>query len=240
MADCPQPVTKEFQPHGASNFAIMGQTPVSKFESGIMRVTKPTRRNTIVLSALASLGFLGCIAASAQYPQRQAPPPQRMAPPQQPPRRFGPNGMPMGGQNQERAGHLADWMNAHRDLTPQQQQQALQNEPGFRQLPPQTQERMRERLSQLNSMNPVQRERILNRNEQMERLSPDQRGQVRGAMQQLGSLPPDQRHAVARSFNELRNLPPNQREAAMGGIPLNDAQRATLNNLMRLEPMIPR
>lgn len=200
-----------------------------------MHVKKPSRLNSIALSALASFGFLFLATASAQYPQRQAPPP-RMAPM---PRRLGPNGAPMG-QNQDRGGHLADWMNAHRNLTPQQQQQALQNEPGFRQLPPQTQERYRERLSQLNAMNPVQRERILNRNEQMERLSPDQRGQVRGAMQQLGSLPPDQRHVVARSFNELRNLPPNQRAAAMGGIPLNDAQRATLYNLMRLEPMIPR
>jgi len=73
-------------------------------------------------------------------------------------------------------------------------------------------------------------------------LSPDQRVQVRGAMQQLGSLPPDQRQVVAKSFRELRGLPPEQRFAAMNSARygyLNPAQRATLNNLIRVEPMLP-
>jgi hypothetical protein len=73
----------------------------------------------------------------------------------------------------------------------------------------------------------------------MEQLSPEQRGQVRGAMQQLGSLPPDQRRVVARNFRELRDLPPDQRAAAMSRMPLTEEQRSTLNNLMRVEPMLP-
>ncbi len=54
-----------------------------------------------------------------------------------------------------RGEHLADWMNQHRNLTPQQQQQALEHEPGFNQLPQQTQQRMRNRLAQLNAMPPA-------------------------------------------------------------------------------------
>jgi hypothetical protein len=141
--------------------------------------------------------------------------------------------------NAPRGEHLAEWMNQHNNLSPAQQHQALEHEPGFRELPPQTQQRMHDRLSQLNSMNPQQRQKLLDRNEHMEQLSPDQRGQVRGAMQQLGSLPPDQRRTVARNFRELRDLPPDQRYGAMSRMPLNDQQRSTLNNLMRVEPMLP-
>ena len=147
---------------------------------------------------------------------------------------------PGGGQKNE---HLAEWMNQHSNLTPAQQQQALENEPGFRELPAQTQQNMRNRLAQLNAMPQQQRDKVLNRNEAMERLTPEQRGQVRGAMEQLGALPPDQRRFVARSFRELRELPPAQRWAAMNSEAyrgqLNDAQRATLSNLMRVEPMLP-
>jgi hypothetical protein len=139
-------------------------------------------------------------------------------------------------------GHLGQWMAQHSNLAPAQQQQALEREPGFRQLPAQQQQHMRERLSQLDAMPPLERQRMIARNEAMERLSPDQRTQVRGAMSQLGSLPQDQRRMVARSFRELRQLPPDQRYAAMNSARygyLNPTQRATLNNLIRVEPMLP-
>jgi hypothetical protein len=135
--------------------------------------------------------------------------------------------------------HLAEWMDKHRNLSPMQQQQALASEPGFRELPPQTQQREMQRLAQLNAMPPQQRERILTQNEYVERMSPQQREQFRSTMQQLGMLPPDQRRIVAGSFRQLRNLPPDQRMSAASRIPLNDAQRNTLYNLIRIEPMLP-
>jgi hypothetical protein len=138
--------------------------------------------------------------------------------------------------------HLAEWMNQHSNLTLQQQQQALEREPGFQELPGATQQRMRERLAQLNAMSPQQRQRVLQRNEAMEQLTPDQRSQVRGAMEQLGVLPPDQRRQVARSFRELRELPQNQRMAAMMGPRysyMNPAQRTALLHLIQVEPMLP-
>ena len=147
-----------------------------------------------------------------------------------------------GGAGAGRGEHLSDWMNQHNNLTPQQQREALEREPGFHELPSQQQQRMRERLSQLDAMQPEQRQRMLAHTEMMERLSPDQRTQVRGAMAQLGSLPPDQRQMVARSFRELRALPPGQRMAVMNSGQyrwMTPTQRSTLNNLMRVEPMIP-
>jgi hypothetical protein len=104
--------------------------------------------------------------------------------------------------------HLPEWMNQHGGMTLEQQQAALDREPGFRQLPPQTQMQMHQRLAQLNAMTPEQRARTLAHTEAMERLNPAQRSQVRGALEQLGSLPMDQRRQVMRSFRELRMLPP--------------------------------
>ena len=131
----------------------------------------------------------------------------------------------------------------HRNLSPTQQEQALAREPGFRQLPSTTQQRYRNLLGRLNAMTPQERDRWTRRTEAMERLNVNQRAQVRGAMQQLGSLPPDQRRVVARSFRELRQLPPDQRPAALGSdryqSQMNDAQRATLNNLISVEPLLP-
>lgn len=141
-----------------------------------------------------------------------------------------------------RGEHLAQWMNLHSNLTPDQQQRALEREPGFQQLPHQTQQRMRERLEQLDAMPPDVRQRLLAHTETIEHLSLDQRAEVRGALQQLGSLPLDQRRAVARSFRELRNLPPDQRAAAANSPQynwMNGVQRTTLDNLLRVEPLLP-
>jgi hypothetical protein len=145
-------------------------------------------------------------------------------------------------QGAERGEHLAEWMNQHRNLTPQQQQQALDREPGFRELPQQTQQRMHNRLSQLNAMNPEQRQRTQSHIEWMEHLSVDQRAEVRGSLQQLGSLPEDQRRQVAQSFRSLRAMPPGERGAALNSPQyqyMSPAQRSALNNLLRVEPLIP-
>lgn len=148
---------------------------------------------------------------------------------------MGPNG-PRGGE------HLPEWMSRHQGMTLEQQQAALDREPGFRELPVQTQMQMHQRLAQLNAMTPEMRARTLAHNEAMERLSPAQRSQVRGAMQQLGSLPMDQRRLVMRSFRELRMLPPEQRLGVMNSPRygwLNYAQRTVLTNLILVAPLLP-
>ncbi len=201
-----------------------------------------TNRNLRTLTTLAGALLLALAPSSEMSGQRghAAPPRPQPASKLAPIQRHENPGAARG--NAPRGEHLAEWMNQHNNLTATEQQQALEREPGFHELPPQTQQRMRDRLSQLNAMSPEQRQRVLERNEHMELLTPEQRGQVRGAMQQLGALPQDQRREVARSFRELRQLPPDQRAAAMNSSrysSLNESQRATLNNLMRVEPMLP-
>lgn len=147
------------------------------------------------------------------------------------------------GPNGRRGGeHLPEWMNQHQGMTLQQQQAALDREPGFRELPPQTQMQMHQRLAQLNAMTPEMRARTLAHTEAMEQLNPVQRGQVRGAMQQLGSLPIEERRQVMRSFRELRMYPPEQRFGVLNSPRyawLNYAQRTVLTNLITVAPLLP-
>lgn len=147
------------------------------------------------------------------------------------------------GPQRPRGEHLDQWMQQHQNMSPQQQQKALQREPGFNQLPQQTQQRMTERLNRLNNMSPQQREKVIQRGEAMERLSPQQRTQVRGAMGQLGSLPDDRRRAVARSFRELRSMPPEQQNQMLNSPQyrqqFSDQERGTLGNLLSVAPMLP-
>jgi hypothetical protein len=134
-------------------------------------------------------------------------------------------------------------MNSHSNMSPDQQQRALSNEPGFRQLPPQTQEHLRNRLNQLNNMPPEQRRRLIEHNEAIERLSPPQREQFRGAMQQLGALPIDRRRMVARAFRDLREMPPDQRQAALNSDrfrgQFSPQERGTLGQLLDVAPLLP-
>lgn len=196
-------------------------------------------KNTRSVLLLGLLGLPGAaVFAGAQSVQLPAPI-ERRTPTVHPG-----GGQPNAGARRVTRGeHLAQWMDQHSTLTPQQQQQALQHEPGFQELPRTTQQRMMDRLAQLDAMSPKQRQRVLARTEAMERLDPEQRAEVRGAMGQLGALPTADRRAVASTFRALRELPPEQRVQAYAsgryGPPLSDAQRSVLLNLLRVEPMLP-
>lgn len=148
-------------------------------------------------------------------------------------------------QNATHAGqnHLPQWMENHRSMSPDQQQKALEKEPGFHDLPNETQQRLRDRLNQLNNMPPEQRQRLLERNEAMAHLTAPQRQQVRGAMQQFSSLPADRRRLVAKAFRDLREMPEPQRQTILSSDrfrnQFSDQERGTLSNLLAVEPYIP-
>ena len=190
------------------------------------------RRHTvraITTAALTSASMLLGSACLAQHRQATRPEPE----PAQ--RREG----AMGAHGE----HLAQWMNQHAGLTPEQQQTALEREPGFHDLPTQTQQRMRERLSQLDSMPPAQRSRVIQRTEAMERLTPDQRGEVRHAMSQLSDLPPERRHAVERTFRSMRLLTPQQQSVYLQNPAVRGAfserEFVALNSLIGVSPLLP-
>lgn len=154
------------------------------------------------------------------------------------------NGGPKQPQQQpQKQEHLSQWMERHSNLPLEQQQKALESEPGFRDLPSETQQRMRDSLTKLNNMSPEQRRRVLARNEAMEHLTPQQRQQVRGALSQLGGLPMDRRRLVARAFRDLREMPEPQRQAILSSDrfrnQFSDQERGTISNLLAVEPYLP-
>lgn len=196
----------------------------------------------MVVRLAAATAILTCaslpIFASGQGDHRQ-PMPQRNAPP--PSAQMHPNNNPQfrGGRNHDQ--HFSQWMDSHSHLTPEQQQRALQQEPGFRSLPHDQQLKLQDRLQKLNQMPPAERERMLQRNEAIEKMSPAQRRNFQSAMQRWTTMDPDRKRAVAKSFRDLRSLPPNQRAAALNSQEyrsrLTDEERGTLSTILEAEPV---
>jgi hypothetical protein len=148
-------------------------------------------------------------------------------------------GAPHSGQQ-----HLPEWWANHRNLSPQQQDDALRREPGFRNLPEDQQQRLINRLHSLDAKTPEQQQRIMARNEAFERLSPERRQEVRGAAQALNQMSPDRQQVVRRAFQQLRRMPPGQRQQLLGssvyGGQFSPQERTVLGNLLSIEPYEPR
>jgi hypothetical protein len=198
-----------------------------------MRAFRPSR---LLLGAAFTLLLAVAPVWARGFGRQHGPPPAVLKPARPNPPRAGARLAP----NQ---GHLAQWMEEHKNLSPADQQRALENEPGFRDLPPQTQQNMRDRLAQLNNMNPQQRDRTLDRTEALERLTPQQRQQWRGAVDQLNGLPAPRRILVARAIVDLRQMPAEQREQVIDSdrfrAQFSDGERGMIRTLLTAEPYRP-
>ena len=78
-------------------------------------------------------------------------------------------------RQQQQQHHAGDWLRRYKDLPPQQQQKALENDPQFRNLPSERQQQLRQRLQRFNNLPPQQQQRVLNRMETWEHLTPEQK-----------------------------------------------------------------
>lgn len=107
--------------------------------------------------------------------------------------------------------HSGDWLRRNMDLTPQQQQQKLRNDPAFQKLTPEQQQRLTDQLNHFNSLNPNQKQRMLDRMEWMEHLPPEQHQQVQQMRQQMSQLDPTRRQAIRRAMVSMRDLTPEER-----------------------------
>lgn len=192
--------------------------------------------------AAASHGFgQTSYPAPASHPQASAPHPQAPAPQSRPMPEVRPGVRP-NQQQQQRPGqqHLPEWWANHRNLSPQQQADALRREPGFHNLPADQQQRLIDRLHTFDSKTPQQQQRIMDRNEAFERLSPERRQEVRGAAQALKQMSPDREQVVRRAFQQLRRMPPEQRQQLLNspvyGGQFSPQERTVLGNLLSIEP----
>ena len=124
-----------------------------------------------------------------------------------------PNAGNRGGQKGARK--MGDWLQAHKDLPPDEQMKALENDPTFKRLPPERQNEVRERLKKFNSLPPQKREQALQRMQFLASLSQPQREQLRNASQQLKSLPQDRQVAVHKAVRHLRQMPADERKQVL-------------------------
>ena len=141
------------------------------------------------------------------------------------------------------AGHLANWLNQHQGLSPQQQERLLHNDPNFDHLPPATQQRLMQQLHRLNQMPEAQRERRLARGAMIERMPPEEQMQVRQAGRRYMALPADRQAQVKSAFRTLRSVPLDQRDTVLNSARYRSLfspdERGILSNLLRAEPYEP-
>jgi len=114
-------------------------------------------------------------------------------------------------KQQQQAHHAGEWLRQHKNLPPEQQRKALENDPQFRNLPPQRQQQLRNQLQRFNNAPPEKQQQMLNRMETWEHLTPEQKQQVRQLHEQMQQLPPDRRQAVRNAVQTLRAMPPEAR-----------------------------
>ena len=112
----------------------------------------------------------------------------------------------------QRRGHAGDWLRRYKDLPPDEQEKALQNDPAFQKLPQPRQQLLRQRLQRFSSLPPQQQLEMLNRMETWEHLTPEQKQEARQVFSQMRQLPPDRRRLVHKAIDDLRGMPPDQRE----------------------------
>ena len=135
---------------------------------------------------------------------------------------------------------LGDWLQSNKNLSPDQQEKALERDPKFKKLPPDRQAALKERLRKFNALSPEQRERALKRMNYMAALSPDQRQQLRDANKTLEALPPDRKVMVHTALRHLRKMDPQQREETMQSeqfrSTFSDQEQGILKQLSAINP----
>jgi hypothetical protein len=149
-----------------------------------------------------------------------------------------PNAVNRPGQKSGRK--MGDWLQAHKDLPPDQQLKLLENEPGFKKLPAERQAALRERLQKFNSLPPDKRNQALQRMEFLATLTAQQRQQLRDANQQLKGLPPDRQVAVHTALRHLRQMPPADRQQVIQSdrfrSTFSDQEQKLISQLAEMSP----
>lgn len=141
-------------------------------------------------------------------------------------------------------GHLQSWLDAHRNVPLQNQEQMLRHDPSFRRLPQGEQQRLVQQLRDVHRLTEQQRERRLARNEMLERLSPEERLRVTHSAQEWSTLPPDRQATMKQAFRDLRGVPRDQRSIVLNSERYKEQfspqERKILTEMLKVEPYEPR
>jgi hypothetical protein len=155
--------------------------------------------------AIAALVMITSLSVAQKTAPHMPPPPQQHMshPPAAPAQQA---------RTPRQQGHAGDWLRQYKDLSPDEQEKALQGDPAFQKLPPAKQQALRQRLQHFSGLPPQQQLRMLNRMETWEHLTPEQKQQAKQIFGQMRQLPPDRRRMVHTAIDDLRTMPPDQRD----------------------------
>jgi hypothetical protein len=143
-------------------------------------------------------------------------PAQKPAPPPSPrsnfqPGRGGSFGAPQG-DDRHPVHKAGSWLRKYNNMSSEEQQRALDNDPKFQELPPERQQKLRERLRRFNALSPEDRERMIDRMGHWEDMSPEQRERWKQFQGRIGSMPEERRRPIRQMFRSLRKLSPEERQ----------------------------
>jgi predicted component of type VI protein secretion system len=199
---------------------------------GGVRFVTWTQGTGILLSGLLSL------AALVQRPSEHFRPPVQAGQPKDSGEPRNPNRPNKGAQQPNR--RMGDWLQNHKDLSPDQQEKLLENDPHFKRLPPERQAELKERLRRFNGLTPEQRERALNRMQWMASLTQEQRQNLRDANQKLQGLPQERQMMVHKALRHLRQMDPQERQQVLASDRLkstfSEQEQGILKQLSAINP----
>lgn len=139
-----------------------------------------------------------------------------------------------------KAPKLGAWLRAHKDLPIDQQEKALENDPGYKGLSAQRQNELKERLRKFNSLPPQQKEKALRNMEYWEKLTPEQKEQVKQAHQHMETLPAERKTMVRQALRHLRKMSPGERAQEFASDKFkkdfSDQEQTILRNLAEINP----
>ena len=189
-----------------------------------MRMSTPLAVFASSLGLLLVAGETHVAAQETQAaPAQQAPAAPREPTPatpqegaQRPGGRRGGFGMRGGHHGPGAGAHAGDWLRKYQNVPPDQQEQALANDPEFQKLPPERQERLRGVLRHFNSKSPEERQRMLERMETFEHLTPEQQQRTHQLFERFRNFPEARRQMVKRALRNLREMDPQQRSQVLG------------------------
>ena len=172
-----------------------------------------------IIIALLFVGLVGCALLAQEAPAAQGQPPPatpQERPQREPGERRGGFGMRGGHHGPGAGAHAGDWLRKYQSLPPDQQEQALANDPEFQKLPAERQERLREVLRHFNSKTPEERQRMLERMQTFEHLTPEQQQRAHQFFERFRNFPEARRRMVKRALRNLREMEPQQRSQVLG------------------------
>ena len=138
--------------------------------------------------------------------------------------------------------HSGDWLRKYKDLPPDQQQKALENDPQFRKLPPDRQVLLQQQLRRFSALPPERQKVILKRMETWEHLTEAQKKAAKTVFTRIRQLPPARRKLMTAAIRDLRRMDPQQREQALDSAEyhtrFSNQERDLLKGVLKL-PLAP-